>query len=292
MPAVTSLATPRRALTVAGRVVAGPWPRDRPRDTRWRLQQSRRPERPTPRRRYGGTSQRDSRCVSVDASGRNAGFGYAWRAGEQCPSVNWLGQVAGSADIPDGDTHAFLWAAAAGMQDLGTLGGRNSFAVAINALGQVAGNSQTDPEAPFSYAFLWSPGEGMQLLANDYIQTHATAISDAGDVAGIGDGGYYYGSTYALRWAPTGPVTLQQTCGLDVYPCGNEATDINSGGLVTGSVATATGQRATRWSADGQIQYLPPLGVASSRAVAINWLGQVAGESQTTGGAVHAALWR
>jgi probable HAF family extracellular repeat protein len=215
-------------------------------------------------------------------------------AASTAQSINSLGQVAGSADIPDGNTHAFLWATTTGMQDLGTLGGRNSFAMAINALGQVAGNSQPDPEAPLDrYAFRWSPGEGMQLLGPfDYVWAVPRAMSDAGDVVGVGGLGYYYGTEEAWRWTPNGPIALQQTTTADIYFPSNEATDINSDGLVAGSVSTATGQRATRWSADGQIQYLPTLGGTSSRAVAINGLGQVAGESQTTGGATHAVLWR
>ncbi len=97
-----------------------------------------------------------------------------------------------------------------------------------------------------------------------------------------------------MGWTPNGPVRLQQTSSADgIYWPSNEATDINADGLTVGTVTSTTyAQLATRWAADGQVEYLPALGGTNSRAVAINGAGQVAGESQTAGGATHAVLWR
>jgi probable HAF family extracellular repeat protein len=212
-------------------------------------------------------------------------------AASNATSINGLGQVAGDSQLADGNSHAFLWAAGNGLQDLGTLGGRNSFAIAINALGQVTGTSQFDPEAPFSYAFRWTPEQGMQLLPNNNLYTYARAIGDAGDVVGGGVDMPYHGNSYALRWAPSGPVTLEQPC--VQYPCDSTiANDVNADGVTVGSISVADGVAAARWSAEGQLQYLPGLGGAVSNAVAINASGQVAGDSWTPAGTAHAVLWR
>jgi probable HAF family extracellular repeat protein len=213
-------------------------------------------------------------------------------------SINALGQIAGTSTREDGYRHAFRWTAATGMQDLGTLGGPFSGAVAINALGQVAGSSMTEPEGgdPWVFPFRWSADEGMRLLQTNpsYAVAYAVAMSDAGDVVGWGNTGLNYGPQEAWRWTPNGAVALEQTgYADDIYWPNNEATDINVDGITVGSVTTTTyAQRATRWAADGQVEYLPTLGGTNSRAVAVNGVGLVAGESQTTGGATHAALWR
>ena len=40
-----------------------------------------------------------------------------------CLGINARGQVVGESVTAAGETHAFLWEAGTGMQDLGTLGG-------------------------------------------------------------------------------------------------------------------------------------------------------------------------
>ena len=85
---------------------------------------------------------------------------------------------------------AFLYADGAGMADLGTLGGRDSVAYAINGAGQVVGTADTRSEG--KRAFLWSPGGGMVDLnglidrAAGWVLTQARGINDTGQIVGQG----------------------------------------------------------------------------------------------------------
>ena len=119
-------------------------------------------------------------------------------------ALNDEGQVAGSSNIEFRPLrgfpnrvrhHAFLWTAPGGMQDLGTLGGRNSDATALNALGQVAGSSDTANGTdlfadPLARAFFWSPSgptagrmRDLGTLGGGRSST-ASGLNDSGQVVG------------------------------------------------------------------------------------------------------------
>lgn len=73
--------------------------------------------------------------------------------------------------------------------DLGTLGGRNGFARAINAAGQIVGEAET--VAGFTHAFLWSHGVMTDLgtLGGNLgyeLGTQPQAINPSGQVARYG----------------------------------------------------------------------------------------------------------
>ena len=103
-------------------------------------------------------------CVSLGWR-RDAGSRGAW----QHDSFGARHQRIGTGDggilrASDGERHAFLWDGAV-MQDLGTLGGTDSFGVVINDSGQVTGTAEHDWLFPHvrSHAFLWD-GAVMQDL--------------------------------------------------------------------------------------------------------------------------------
>ncbi|MDH6186028.1 hypothetical protein [Polaromonas sp. CG_23.6] len=171
-------------------------------------------------------------------------------------ALNDEGQVAGSSNIEFGPLrglpnrvrhHAFLWTAAAGMQDLGTLGGRNSDALALNALGQVVGNSDTangtDPAAaPLGHAFFWSPtgptaGRMLDLGTLAGGVSSATAdLNDSGQVVGTSGTSATSPLPHAFIWtAAEGLVDLNTR--IPTAPAGltvTLATAISEGGAILG----------------------------------------------------------
>jgi len=98
--------------------------------------------------------------------------------------INDLGAIVGYSQTAIGNRHAFLWTQAAGMVDLGTLGGATSIATGINNAGQVVGYSDTSTGG--IRAFKWSAPGPMVNLGTVQVNgsSYALAINERGDVAG------------------------------------------------------------------------------------------------------------
>ena len=190
--------------------------------------------------------------------------------------INDAGQVVGWSIDATATRRAFLWTAAAGIQDLGTLGGTTSEANAINESGQVVGFSETASGA--NHAFLWTLGRGMQDLGTlGAGLSVATGINDRGEVVGfvttqIGTTSEFL--TQAFRWTPGQGLQDLGTLGGSVAA----ATAINNAGQVVGSSTTADGnEHAFLWTPGQRMQDLGTLGTGRSVATSINDIGQVVG---------------
>lgn len=132
--------------------------------------------------------------------------------------VNAAGQVCGFATSPTaGDEHAFIWTAADGLIDIGTLGAdtvigiNRSRALGINAAGRIVGNSTSpDTVSPIAirHPFIWDSVNGMRDLNDlvdlpaNYELVGATAISDTGWICGYGVGSAGGGFTSAFVLEP------------------------------------------------------------------------------------------
>lgn len=190
----------------------------------------------------------------------------------------------------------FAWTAAAGAQtvtltNLGTLGGTQAQAYAVNDAGEVVGWSNR-PGSGTHIATLWSNGDVVDLAAMCafcFGISEAYDINDSGQAAG-------WSSAGAVRWNLTaGTATRLAPLPGDSF---SQAHAINNHGQVVGqSYGPASGWKAVLWEAGATspvwlgVLGVPPGRLIDSNAHDINDLGQVVGTSITAIGARHAFLW-
>jgi probable HAF family extracellular repeat protein len=198
-------------------------------------------------------------------------------------AVNDRGDVVGDSAIAGGENppvHAFLWRHGR-MRDLGTLGGRSSFATGVNNRGDVVGYSEVAGGA--THAFLWRDGRMRDIGDIPGATTSlAGGINDRGEVTGRVVVG---GRLLAFVWRAGVPTTL-------TGPAGEPASGfaINNRGAVAGSADTdGTQPFPVLWPA-GAAAPAEPLGSWPGEANAINRHGDVAGHFFL--GSQQAFRWR
>lgn len=131
-----------------------------------------------------------------------SGFGAGFSA---VTDLNNNDEVVGGAITENGETHAFMWTLNANgkgvVRDLGTLGGKHSFALAINEAGQIVGWSTTGEfyteeglYMPIIHGFLWENGRMYDLGTHNYFYNYpfmpsypfsvAVDINEPGELTG------------------------------------------------------------------------------------------------------------
>src|SRR5947209_6492546 len=213
-------------------------------------------------------------------------------------SVNNRGQVVGfttntvrdhvahglGGGTPTGtQARAFLWTQAAGMTDLGTLGGPDSAAFSVNSRGQVAGSSFAHVKAkpitgtPPEHPFLWTRGRGMRDLGTlggtAAFPSEGVNLNDRGEVVGQSDVRYDT-AFHAFLWNGSRMLDLGTFGG--TY---SGANAINQAGEVVGFAQVTAGGtcRAFLWRHGRKINLGVASGQSSSNAMSVNARDQVVG---------------
>jgi probable HAF family extracellular repeat protein len=169
--------------------------------------------------------------------------------------------------------------------DIGTLGGSESQAWAINNLGQVVGWSYINGDLSH-HAFLWNSTSGIQdlnPLGSD--NSAANDINDFGQIV-IGTQGDH---GRAFLWNKGTLTDLSTLGGSRSFPYG-----INNSSQIIGYSTTNgdTEEHAFLWENGAMIDLGTFPGNVQSIALDINKFGQVAGEGRIVpNGAIHAFLW-
>jgi probable HAF family extracellular repeat protein len=184
-------------------------------------------------------------------------------------AVNSAGTVAGWGMNSTGGQQAFV--SSGGVLTSLPLGsGTESYAYGINDAGTVVGNTYVGGQ---SHGTIWTGAGATDLGAN----TYATAINNAGEVAG-GNGGAFVVVDGEVQ-------SLATLAGIEW----SAAYGINNAGEVVGSGQLANGTfRGLIWNPDGSVALLGTLGGSSSEATGVNSSGEVVGFASLANGYVNA----
>jgi probable HAF family extracellular repeat protein len=212
-------------------------------------------------------------------------------------SINDLDQIVGSSGktwVGNTCCDAFLWTPGKGMRDLGTFLGCDSLGLAINDLGEVAGETSQDGGGDNGYCpnFVWTSSQGLQPLGIPLGAVGAGIGLNGLNNQGVLVGGYYYykGSNTIIR----SYIWNNHTGFRDLGIPNSEAPAINNRGHVVGRYRACDfcdNGYAFLWEPEIGVRDLGVLpGQIWSYAVALNAYDHVVGASGGTSVA-YPFLW-
>jgi probable HAF family extracellular repeat protein len=199
-------------------------------------------------------------------------------------SIDNMCRIAGySYTARDDAIHAVIWSDDR-ITDLGTLGGRNSFANGINEAGVAVGYSEVHSASLVYHAFRFEAGFLDDLSARSPLRSAATAINAAGLI--VGEAQRKSGVLGACYWSDDDLVELE-----GFGEGRSTAFGVNSAGIICGQAyLTENEAHAVLWIHDEMLD-MGTLGGLSSAALGINDAGHVVGWSETSSGACRAFIW-
>ena len=197
----------------------------------------------------------------------------AWACSDQSPDV--------SGPTPVAEVQAVA-ATTYAIRKLGTLGGKQSSANAINSNGQIVGWSETSSGR--THAFTYQGGVMKDLGALGGGLSAAYDINDAGTAVGYST--ILSGAERAVRWQNGVMKNLGSLGGRN-----SRATAINHDGVIVGWSDTKSGDTHAFVYKNGVLTDIGTLGGTTSHAWGINDVGKVVGSSTTASGKLHAFVW-
>jgi probable HAF family extracellular repeat protein len=185
--------------------------------------------------------------------------------------INDTGEIVGGGDTGFGVFHAYFLAEGTSF-DLGTLGGNESEAVAVNRQGQVAGHSRIPGQAAKHAFFVPEPGRMLDLGSLGGATSVAHDVNDRGEVVGLAETSR--GQAHAFLWTAARGMRDLDSLGGAV----SIALGINNRGEVVGGSG-----HAFLWTEQRGMVDLGTLGGGTSCANDVNDSGYIVGVSQTGG---------
>jgi len=244
------------------------------------------------RLRYGGAAWVDVRQINDrgDVIGDARGEGVLWRNGKPTPLGRFEPSALNDSDVVVGDgtvggeIHGFVWERGV-LTDIGSLGGSETHAWAVNARGQVVGAATTAAGA--EHAILWQDGVLTDLGTLPGLESTAIAINDAGLVVGrVSD--HLGNDSEAVLWRDGTLVELGR------FGAGGATTvGVDRGGDVLVEATTSSGDPLRAFVVHGgTTTALPLVGGGSVVATGLDDAGDVLGYVQSGSLGRRSFVWR